>query len=251
MTVPPDDVGAADGSGLPAPPRVAVEVVADHSATAPCTEGFLRMRRLTLRHRRDGGPPSDLYRYDLVDRAALDAVAIVLAAPGPTPAHPVRVCLRSAIRPPLGLRPPPSTPSGAAQWEIPAGLIEPGEDASACAAREAFEEAGFQLPIGKFEVLGPPVALAPGVLGEQVHFRLAWVPGPDDRAVPPTDGHPVEADAEIRFVTLPAAFRAVDAGRLGDVKTELALHRLRRLLRAGAEPRPSEHGSGPAEAPER
>jgi ADP-ribose pyrophosphatase len=241
---------------LDPPPAVALETIADHGTE---TGGFLRLRRLSLRHRRPGAPePSPVYRYDLVERDALDAVALVLVAP-PSPEDPgagPRVCLRSAVRPPLALRPPPAsevdTPGqelSAAQWEIPAGLIEPGETPDACALREAWEETGHRLRGEALERLGPPVHLAPGVLGEQVHFRLAWVdPARGER--PPTDGHPLEAEAALRFVPLAHALEAIEAGLLGDVKTELALHRLARreptaVPRAAAEAPASPPPSAP------
>lgn len=210
------------------PPPVDVEVVEDRSRSARCDEGFLRLRRLVLRHRWADGFESTTYRYDVVDRDALDAVALVLVDPsGP------RVCLRSAIRPPLGLR---RDGVPAAQWEIPAGLLEPGETVDACAARETHEETGLRVPPAAFEPLGPDVGLAPGVLGERLHFRLARV-RPGEAVEPPSDGHPVEDRAEVRFVSLDGVQDAIDAGLVTDIKTELALHRLRRRLSASGAPR--------------
>lgn len=206
---------------LDPPPSVAVEVLEDRSARARCDEGFLRLRRLVLRHRWGDGVVSPAYPYDVLDREALDAVALVLVdAEGP------RLCLRSAIRPPLGLR---GDGVPASQWEIPAGLLEPGETVEGCAARETHEEAGLDVAPADFEPLGPDVGLAPGVLGERLHFRVARVRS-GDAVAPPTDGHPVEDRAEVRFVPLEAVAAAIDAGLVTDIKTELALHRLRRRL---------------------
>jgi predicted NUDIX family NTP pyrophosphohydrolase len=39
-------------------------------------------------------------------------------------------------------------------WTIPKGLIDPGEDALACAKRELHEETGFTIPEGEYVSLG-------------------------------------------------------------------------------------------------
>ncbi len=202
-------------------PDVEIDVVEDRSATARCDVGFLRLRRLTLRNRYADGTRSETYSYDLVDRSALDAVAIVLVERGPSGIH---VCLRSAIRPPLALR-----GEGAVQWEVPAGLIEPGEEGEegvlACAAREALEEVGAALAPEAFELLGGPVTLSPGVLAERLHFAIAEV---DSSAfgAPTEDGTPVEERARVRFLPLGEALAACASGVVSDIKTELAIRRL-------------------------
>lgn len=54
-----------------------------------------------------------------------------------------------------------ATPEGALSWSLPSGKVDPGEDASAAAAREALEEAG---------VVVEPLQ----VLGERVHPATGW-----------------------------------------------------------------------------
>ncbi|MCB9598533.1 MAG: NUDIX hydrolase [Sandaracinaceae bacterium] len=214
-------------------PEVAIEVVEDRSATARCDVGFLRLRRLSLRNRYADGVRSETYAYDLVDRTAMDAVAIVLVARGDGGP---RICLRSAIRPPLAFRSGADGSAGAVQWEIPAGLIEPGEEgeagALACAAREALEEVGATLAPSDFAFLGAPVTLSPGVLAERLSFVVADV-DPAALGAPTEDGTPVEERAQIRFVALPDALAACAAGLIADIKTELAIRRLAERESAG------------------
>ncbi len=114
-------------------------------------------------------------------------------------------------------------------WEIPAGLVEPdehgAEDLAACAARETLEEVGLEIAASSFSVLGPPAGLSPGVIGEKIHFLVAEVDA-DARGVPTEDGSPVEERAEVRFVPLADALRAVRSGHVGDLKTEVGIRRL-------------------------
>lgn len=211
-------------SALDELPEVHIEVIEDRSRDARCDVGFLRVRRLSLRNRYADGTRSATYAYDLVERSALDAVAIVLVARGADGG--VRVCLRSAIRPPLALSGAGGRP---VQWEIPAGLIEPGEDGEdgvrACAAREALEEVGAALAPADFTLLGHAVTLSPGVLAERLSFAVAEV-DPAALEAPSEDGTPVEERAEIRFVPLADALAACEDGVVTDIKTELALRRL-------------------------
>lgn len=211
-------------------PRIGVEIVEERSAEARCDVGFLRLRRLSLRNRYGDGTLSDTYVYDLVERTALDAVAIVLVARGgDEPA----ICLRSALRPPVALREDDAT---GVQWEVPAGLIEadePGpEGVLACAAREALEEVGAKLAPDDFAPLGPAVLLSPGVMAERLSFVVADV-DPAACVTPTEDGSPVEEQAVVRFVPLSEALAACASGVIADIKTELAVRRLADRERGG------------------
>ena len=234
--------GVVIGDGLDGRPAVTVEVLEDRTAGARCDQGFLRVRRLLLRNRWADGTLSASYPYDVVERDALDAVAIVLvalAAPEPGGADSSRkeprICLRSALRPPLAFRagyalplpePPDATP---VLWEVPAGLVEPTERGEAglraCAARETAEEVGLHVDPEDFEPLGPAACLSPGVLAEKLHYLVAQV-DPAACGVPGEDGSPVEERAEIRFVPLSDALAACRDGRVADLKTETAIRRL-------------------------
>ena len=179
----------------------------------------------------------------MVQRRALDAVAIVLWR-GASVSEEPSVLLRSAVRPPLWLRRHEAVPLRAelpvAQWEVPAGLVEPSERGESglrrCAARETLEETGLRLAPEAFALLGPPVLPTAGVLGEMVWFLAAQVPA-TMRAEPPAgDGSALEERAELRWIPMQAALRAVRSGALLDAKTELAVRRLQEARPWAARP---------------
>lgn len=219
-------------------PKIEITVVADKSATARCDQGFLRVQRLTLTNRHEGGEQSEAYPYDMVQRDALDAVVVVLHRTGDDGTS--MVCVRSSLRPPLAFRDPATTPlegdHDPVVWEVPAGLIEPGEKGMdgvrACAARETLEETGYDVRPDAFSSLGPACYLSPGVLAEQLHFCVASVDGLSEGA-PTLDGSPVEAGMKVLFVPLDEALSALDSGRIADAKSEVALRR----FAAGQAPR--------------
>jgi ADP-ribose pyrophosphatase len=221
---------------LAEPPKIAIEVVTDRVAARGA---FLSLRELELRNRYEDGTRSALYRYFMVERALLDAVCVVLyRRPGGEP----EVLLRSQLRPPLWFRADYEVPllapgTGAVQWEVPAGLVEPGERGEAGlfarARAETLEEVGLELPLERFASLGPPTSLSPGLIAEKLHFVCAEVFDTDPHAQAAGDGHPVEEGALSRFVPLTDALLAIDAQRLHDVKTEVALFRLRERLSRG------------------
>jgi ADP-ribose pyrophosphatase len=211
-------------------PRVTLEIVADRTAESRADEGFLRVRRLALRNRYDDGATSRTYAYDCVERAAMDAVVIVLhTADG-------RVCLRSSIRPPVALRAGYALPVEGTDdptlFEVPAGLVEPGEHGPEglrrCSARETLEEVGLEVSPERFMPLGASVYLTPGLIAEKVHLFHARV-DPGDAGEPALDGSPVEERARIEWVPLEEALAACRDGRIEDIKTELALRRLAEL----------------------
>jgi ADP-ribose pyrophosphatase len=105
------------------------------------------------------------------------------------------------------------------QTEIPAGLLETGEDPALAGARELLEEAGLEAramaPIGAF-------LLMPGGCDEVLHFYCARVDLDAKRA----DTHGLAHEHEdTRVVVLPAedAFRMVAERRLDGAPTALAL----------------------------
>lgn len=228
-------------------PNVAIEIV-DEESIEKKPGAFLHLRRLKLQLRREGAEASAVFPYDMIERRLTDAVVCVLWA---RRGDDVVVCLRSSLRPPLYFRPglplPLPADGQASIWELPAGLIEPDEVGEAglrrCAARETAEETGLDTSSEQFAFLGEKVYVTPGVFAEAIHFLEAEV-DPERRGVPVGDGSPVEDDAELRFVPLDEAIDAIDRGILVDMKTEVALRRLRaRLDRERAAKRADEQGA--------
>jgi ADP-ribose pyrophosphatase len=107
---------------------------------------------------------------------------------------------------------------GAEIWELPAGTIEAGESAEACALRELAEEAGYAA--GRLEDLGQALA-DPGLTDERIFLFVAR----DLRPVP----RGLDADEHITVVPmrLVEAYRMVDAGEILDAGTLIALLRFR------------------------
>lgn len=193
-------------------PTVKLENIRSRETGTP----FLELRRFSFTV--DGGPE---IAYDVVERRALDAsiLCAYFYAEGE-----IFVYLRQSVRPPLALRgsgrDPVETP---VLWELPAGLIEPGETPHAAAVREGFEELGFRF--GAMDPLGAPVFSAPAMIGEKQYFYAAEVI-PADRVEPPGDGTALEAIAnEVRAFSLSSLLHAISVGAIADSKTELGLRR--------------------------
>jgi len=206
---------------LPEAPKVELETIRE---TRIGEGGFLAVRRVELVVVQDGARSPE-FTYDIIDRHALDAC--VMAAHHVDEGR-VWVWLRSSVRPPVGLR-SQEVGSSAVLWELPAGLIEPGENARAAAARELAEELGFDVPESALAELGPSGFPAPGCIGEVHHFFHVEI-DPRTRTEPDGDGSPVEAGARVIAIPLEEALAACRRGELRDEKTELALRRLAEVL---------------------
>jgi len=207
---------------LPDPPKVALDLLADRSDER---EGFLTLKRYDLSVV-DGGKPSRAFRYDMIERPALDAA--IMAAHHRDDAGRRCVYLRSAIRPPVALR-PVAPKMDAVLWEVPAGLVEPGEEPVAAAVRELREELGFSVSPGEMAPLGPHAFPAPAFVGE-LHYYFHVEVDPATRSEPAGDGSPLEEAARIVSVPLDEALAACKRGEVRDAKTELALRRLAEIL---------------------
>jgi ADP-ribose pyrophosphatase len=218
-----------------------IEIDAPRTARSRCDEGFLRLKRLRARNRRGDGSRSPEYPIDVIDRPTLDAVAVCLWARGPAG---VEVLTRRGLRPAAYFRRGKATvfpePEYLLVEELVAGVLEPGEvglDAlRRRAADEVREEAGLEVEPGRFETLGGPFFMLPGIASEKIHLVSAEVTrgtGPAVWSAPETgDGSPLEEGAELRWRPLGAAIEACERGEIEDAKTELALRRLVTRLRA-------------------
>jgi len=202
------------------------------------TGGFLTLRRLRMRNRRDDGSLSARYVCDFVVRPyGLDAVVVVVwhrRADGG-----VSVLVRDGLRPALFFgRDPTTLPIAEAAprmmlTELVAGIIEEGdrglEGVRARAAAEVLEEAGFAVDAAAVEVLGAGSFPSAGSMPEKFHYTAVEV---DPAAQQPLggDGSPMEEGAVTRWLDLDEAIAACLRGELEDTKTELGLRRLRDRL---------------------
>lgn len=205
---------------LPPTPKVELEVAERHAIGV---EGFLTLTRcelvLVIEEQGHRSPP---FRYDIIERRALDAAVIVahhVAADGR-----VHVYLRSSIRPPVLLR-AIEPQDRDALWEVPAGLVEPGESPHAAAMRELEEELGFSVAPETMLALGGRTYPAPGFIGEMHCFFHVQV-DPTTRKQPSGDGSALEAASTIVSIPLEEAMALCRIGQIRDAKTELALRRL-------------------------
>jgi ADP-ribose pyrophosphatase len=104
--------------------------------------------------------------------------------------------------------------AGGTIWEIPAGVLEPGEEPLACARRELTEETGAIA--GRIEHL-TTVYTTPGFTDEQIHLFVASdiEPGEPNR----------EADEfiEVKAVPLSETLAMIKEGEIVDAKSIVAL----------------------------
>jgi ADP-ribose pyrophosphatase len=210
---------------LPALPAIRLVVAHDRGAEGRALGGFLDVRRLQLVLQYPDGSSSAPFPYDVVARAALDAVVIAACYLDAGVPH---VFLRSAVRPPCALRPISPDHDGAL-WELPAGLVEPGEDPAVAAARELEEELGFVVSPAALRPLGAWTFPVPGMIGERHLFYVVDV-DPAARSRPGEDGSALERGAAIVALPVADALEHCRRGDLRDAKTELALRRLAEVL---------------------
>lgn len=216
-------------------PRDRFTVVAEHRSGED--RDFLRVWHRRLRRRRADGSWSAPFQCDCVDRRlGMDAVAMVLHARGADGT--VRVGLRPSLRPALALPPTglgvgTELEASARLWEIPAGVLEAGDDGEPgqrhrCSL-ESHEEMGLIVPDEAFSALGGPVVLSPGVMAERIWIYAAAV-DPALAGAPAGDGSPMEDDTEPVWLSLAEALALCEAGQ-ADAKTEVALRRFATQVR--------------------
>jgi len=217
-------------------PRVtAIELVEDRTRSSRCDEGFLHVRRYRARNRRADGSASREYPIDVIERPALDAVAVVLWARGPDGPE---VLLRRGLRPAAYFRkdqrPAFEEPVYLLFEELVAGVLEPGERGlpglQRRAAEEVAEEAGLSIDPAAVASLGAGFFMLPGTASEKIHLVAAEVARGPQRgtweAPHEGDGSPLEEGAELLWRPLAEAIAACERGEIEDAKTELGLRRL-------------------------
>lgn len=225
---------------MPDAELIDIEIVEDRTAGSRPDEGFLRIQRLLVRNRYADGSTSAPYPCDVMSRRQPDAVAVLpydIEADGT-----VRVALRTGVRPPVYLRrykalDHPDTGDLRLLLEMPAGLLEDGDVGDAGIARraaaECVEETGIEFSPAATEPLGPPAFPTPGASDEKVFFACVRTP-----LVPTTeragDGSVMEEAGGLVVLSLDEAIRRCRDGAIPDMKTEIALVRLRDRLAADA-----------------
>lgn len=221
---------------MPLPPLPGHKLrVVRESAPPQEARGFIWVTHTELVAEFANGEGSEPFSYDCASRTRLDAVVVVPHYRGADGRR--KVVLRSALRPPVALRPKevwpvPEQETLGELWEVVAGLVEEDERSEAglrvCASRELEEEAGFSVAAEAIAPLGPSTFPAPGMIGERHFFFHAEVDA-NARLVPSEDGSALERHALLVDIDLEEALAACRAGRIEDAKTELALRRLAEL----------------------
>lgn len=113
-------------------------------------------------------------------------------------------------------------------WEVPAGIIEPGESWEDCARRELEEEAGVKA--GKLVAL-TTIHTTPGFTNEEIHLYAAFDLEPGEART--------DEDEFLQVVRLPlsGALRMVQTGEISDGKSLVAILYAARFLRGRAQER--------------
>ena len=209
-----------DAPPLPTPPHVALAVARDRTDASKARGGFVDVRRVNLVATDPDGAASAPFAYDVVERRAIDAVVVAAYARADGER---RVWLQSSTRAPIALR--DETRALGDLWELPAGLVDPGETPRAAAARELHEELGFRVDEAALEELGPFTWPAPGFVAERHYYFAMDVTGVA-RGTPTEDGSALERGAACVAFPLATLLSRARVGDLPDAKTELALRRL-------------------------
>jgi nudix-type nucleoside diphosphatase (YffH/AdpP family) len=167
---------------------------------------FFRIEEVTLRHELyDGSMGPEITRL-ILDRG--DSVALLLCD---RKNQLVLLCEQFRL---------PTYDNGPG-WlvEIPAGMLEAGEDAEKCARREALEEIGYS--VGSLRRIAC-VYLSPGGSSERIHIFYGEV-SIKDRTGP--GGGVVEESEDIRLISMPVGEAIAQAhnGKIQDAKTMIAL----------------------------
>lgn len=223
-----------------------IEVLEDRTAESTCDQGFLTIRRLVVRNLYADGTSSAPYPCDIAYRPSREAVVAVLFERRPDGG--IDVLLRRAPRVAAHLpRSGPGLETGPMGpleiMEVVAGMLEvaDGTGPDACARRaraEALEEAGLELSVDQLEPLGAGTFASPGTSDELVQFQraeasLAAATGGTG------DGSVMEEHGTLLRMDLGAAILACRDGRIPDMKTEVALCRLRDALQEASSPEPA------------
>jgi ADP-ribose pyrophosphatase len=208
-----------------------IAILEDFTSTARCDEGFLHVRRLRAQNLRADGSTSKEYRIDVIDRPRLDAVAVLVWRMNSAGER--EYFTRQQLRPAAHFRAQKkqTVVDGRSHLfceEIVAGLLEPTDEGEPGmrqrAAKEVFEEAGFQVDATQIKSLGFPFFVAPGIISEKIFLFSVDVTGLK-KSEAQGDGSPLEEGSEWQFRSEHSLASAIASGEIQDAKTELAMTR--------------------------
>lgn len=209
-----------------------VTITGRRDVAHPGPGAFLTLHHLRVESTYTDGTTGPEFAWDAVLREHIDAVVLLLVAE--VDGHRC-ACLRSCVRPPLLLRDELSLPVEDERrhdflWELPAGLLEDGDQGAEGirrrAAIEVREETGYAVQPEDFELLPGAPFVCPGVLPERIHFAAARIDDPSAAADPPGDGSAAEERALIWWLPVEEGLAMCERGEIDDMKTELGLRRL-------------------------
>lgn len=111
-------------------------------------------------------------------------------------------------------------------WEIPAGMIEPGEKPDEVAIRETLEETGYRISNPR---LLKKIILAPGVMNEYIYIFYAEIS--DAQKVAAGGGLPGEGEyLEVHEFPIAEVLDLLTEGELEDAKTIIGLNELKWMI---------------------
>jgi 8-oxo-dGTP pyrophosphatase MutT (NUDIX family) len=199
--------------------------------------GFLTLHRYLARNVYVAGPPSPVYRVEVLHRRGVDSVAVVPYFWGAR--RRLLIVIKVGFRPGLYLRtqlPLPQPDRRVYTWirEAVAGSLEPGDrgrrgiDARAIA--ELLEETGLS-PLRRRSIdLGAGFFPSHGQSTEKVHLR-AYEVDPARAIPPPSDGSVNEIDSWVEVHEAGRILAMCRSGAIEDPKIEIGVMRLCRRLR--------------------
>mgnify|MGYP002718194667 FL=1 len=175
-------------------------------------DGFFRMDRYRLRHRKFDGTWTEELSREIFERG--NSVAALLYDPKAD-----AVVMVEQFRLPARL-------AGRSAWsfEVPAGVVKPGEELADVARREAFEETGCRID-GELARIGEFMAS----IGGSTEVVTVFVGLVDASGAGGLHGLPDEQeDIRVHVVPSAEAIRRVDDGRIDNAASIIALNWLAR-----------------------